>query len=79
MEESMTVIVKTNNQGLLAIYETVLNSAEIPYFIRGAEAASLMPVNATIVVPKEFAEQAEELLRQTQDAQGSSDGSGDDA
>ena len=78
MEESMTVIVKTNNQGLLAIYETVLNSAEIPYFIRGAEAASLMPVNATIVVPKEFAEQAEELLRQTQE-EGSSDGSGDDA
>jgi len=75
----MKVIVKTNNQGLLAIYESVLNSAEIPYFIRGHEAASLMPLNAVIVVPSEFAEQAEALLKETQDAHEPAGESGDDA
>jgi hypothetical protein len=64
----VTPILKTNDQGLLAVLESVLNSAEIPYFIRGAEAASLMPVNATIVVPEQHAEAAKELLRETQEA-----------
>ena len=62
-ELEMTPILKTNDQGLLAIIETVLNSAEIPYYIRGAEASSLLPVNATIVVPGAFAEQAKALLK----------------
>ena len=79
MEERMKVIVKTNDQGLLAVYETVLNSAEIPYFIRGYEAASLMPLNAAIVVPKEFAEQAEALLRETQEAHEPPSAEGDEA
>jgi predicted enzyme related to lactoylglutathione lyase len=65
---TMEVVTKTNNQGLLAIFETVLNGAEIPYFIRGAEAASLMPVNATVVVPSRHAEAAKELLRETEEA-----------
>ena len=63
----MTPILKTNNQGLLAVIESVLNSAEIPYFIRGAEMASLIPVNATIVVPAQFAEAAKALLKETQE------------
>ncbi len=63
----MTPILKTNNQGLLAVIESVLNGAEIPYFIRGAEAASLMPVNATIVVPAQFADAAKALLKETQE------------
>jgi hypothetical protein len=69
----MVQILKTNNQSLLAVFESVLNGAEIPYFIRGAEAASLMPLNATIVVPEPFAEAAKELLRETQDAHESSE------
>ncbi len=64
----MTPILKTNDQGLLAVIETVLNSAEIPYFIRGAEASSLMPVNATVVVPAQFTEAAKALLKETQEA-----------
>ena len=64
----MTPILKTTDQGLLAVIETVLNGAEIPYFIRGAEASSLMPVNATIVVPAKFAEAAKALLKETQDS-----------
>jgi hypothetical protein len=63
----MTPILKTTDQGLLAVIETVLNGAEIPYFIRGAEAASLMPVNATVVVPAQFAEAAKALLKETQE------------
>ena len=63
----MTQILKTNDQGLLAVIESVLNSAEIPYFIRGAEMASLIPVNATIVVPEQFAEAAKALLKETQE------------
>ena len=67
-DPEMTPILKTTDQGLLAVIETVLNSAEIPYFIRGAEAASLMPVNATVVVPAQFAEAAKALLKATQEA-----------
>ena len=67
-DHEMTPILKTNDQGLLAVIESVLNSAEIPYFIRGAEASSLMPVNATIVVPAQFAEAAKALLKETQEA-----------
>ncbi len=63
----MTPILKTNDQGLLAVIESVLKGAEIPYFIRGAEAASLMPVNATIVVPAQFADAAKALLKETQE------------
>jgi len=73
-ESKMKPILKTNNQGLLAVLESVLNGAEIPYFIRGAEAASLMPVNATIVVPEQFAEAATALLRETQEAHESPEG-----
>lgn len=61
-------ILKTHDQGLMAVLESVLNGAEIPYFIRGHEAAGLLPLNATIVVPAEYEEQAKELLKQTQDA-----------
>jgi len=64
----MTPILKTTDQGLLAVIETVLNSAEIPYFIRGAEAVGLLPLNATIVVPAQFAEAAKELMKETQEA-----------
>lgn len=66
-ELKMMPVLTTNNPGLLAVIETVLNGAEIPYFIRGAEAASLMPVNATVVVPEPYAEAAQELIKQTQD------------
>ena len=69
----MTPILKTTDQGLLAVIETVLNSAEIPYFIRGAEAASLMPVNATLVVPAQYADEAKTLLKETQEAHGSAE------
>ena len=65
-EQSMSPILKTRDAGLLAVFETVLNGAEIPYFIRGAEAASLIPVNATVVVPRAYEEAARALLDQTQ-------------
>ncbi len=68
-ESSMTPILKTNDQGLLAVVESVLNGAEVPYFVRGREAAGLLPFNATVVVPASFAEQAQELLREAQVAQ----------
>ena len=64
----MTPILKTTDQGLIAVIETVLNGAEIPYFIRGAEASSLLPLNATIVVPAQFAEAAKALLKETREA-----------
>ncbi|NIM00615.1 MAG: hypothetical protein GTN89_07055 [Acidobacteria bacterium] len=64
----MTPILKTHDQGLLAVIESVLNGAEIPYFVRGAEAAGLLPLNATIVVPAAFAEQASKLLKEAQEA-----------
>ncbi len=55
----MTPILKTHDQGLLAVIESVLN---------GAEAAGLLPLNATIVVPAAFAEQASKLLKEAQEA-----------
>ena len=61
-------IFTTNDQGLLAIIQSMLNGAEIPFFIRGAEAASLMPVKATVVVPSEFVEPARALLDDLQKA-----------
>lgn len=69
-DPEMTPILKTTDQGLLAVIETVLNSAEIPYFIRGAEAASLLPVNATVVVPAQYADAAKTLLKETQETHG---------
>ncbi len=72
-DHEMTPILKTTDQGLLAVIETVLNSANIPYFIRGAEAASLMPVNATVVVPEKFAGAAMALLNETQETHGSAE------
>ena len=59
----------TNDQGLLAIVQSMLDGAEIPFFIRGAEAASLMPVKATVVVPAEHEESARELIGELQKAQ----------
>lgn len=64
----MTPVLKTHDQGLLAVVESVLNAAEIPYFVRGAEAAGLLPLNATIVVPAPFAEAASKLLKEAQEA-----------
>jgi len=59
-------ILRTTNQPLLMAFQAALNAAEIPNFVRGAEAASLMPVNAVVVVPKQHAEAAKELLRQAE-------------
>lgn len=69
-EEDYTMegVLTTTNQGLLAVFETVLNGAEIPYFIRGAEAVGLLPLNATVVVPSKHVEAARELLREAEEA-----------
>jgi len=61
-DPEMTVILRTNNQPLLAAFESVLTAAGIPFFVRGEEAASLMPINAVLVVPKAHSEAALELL-----------------
>lgn len=64
----MVPIFKTNDQGLLMILQSVLNGAEIPFFVRGEEAASLMPLKATIVVPEPHVEAAKGLLEGIQQA-----------
>ena len=62
----LTPVLRTNNPSLLMAFQAALNGAEIPHFVRGAEAASLMPVNAVVVVPREHAEAAQELLREAE-------------
>ena len=66
-------MLRTTNQTLLAGFQAALTASNIPHFARGAEAASLMPVNATVVVPREHAEAARELLREAEAALGDSD------
>jgi len=66
--ETLEPVLTTNNQGLLAMYESALNGAEIPYYTRGSEAASLMPLNATVVVPTHHVEAAKELLREAEES-----------
>ena len=61
-DPEMTVVLKTNNQPQLAAFESALTAAGIPYFVRGEEAASLMPLNAVLVVPKAHVDAARELL-----------------
>jgi len=55
-------LLTTSNQGLIAAIHAVLNGAEIPFFVRGAEASSLFSFQATIVVPATYAEQAKEMI-----------------
>ena len=66
--ETLEPVLETNNPGLLAVYESALNNAEIPYFIRGGEAASLMPLNATLVVPSHHVQAARDILRDAEEA-----------
>ena len=56
-------VLKTNNRPLLAAFQGALASSGIPHYVRGAEAASLMPLNATVVVEVQHLEAAKELLR----------------
>jgi predicted enzyme related to lactoylglutathione lyase len=71
--ETFEPVLETNNPGLLAVYESALNNSEIPYFVRGAEAASLMPLNATVVVPSHHVQAAKELLREAEEAHDNQD------
>ena len=65
----MVQVLKTNNQSLLTTFEMVLTAANIPHFIRGAEAASLMPINATVVVAEEHKDAATALLVEAEQGQ----------
>ena len=58
----MSQILRTTNQTLLTAFEMALTAAGIPHFIRGAEAASLMPINATVEVAEEHKDAATALL-----------------
>jgi hypothetical protein len=60
--EKMKRVLQTSNQTLLTAFESALTAAGIPHFIRGAEAASLMPINATVVVPEEHQDAATAIL-----------------
>ena len=62
-DPEMTSVLRTNNQPLLTAFESALSAAGIPFFVRGEEAASLMPVNAVVVVPKVNVAAAKELLQ----------------
>ncbi len=58
--------------------KSILDGAEIPYLIQGEEALSMLPVGqlggpfarrglgAAVMVPAEYADTAQELLRQTE-------------
>lgn len=63
----MVQVLRTNNQSLLVTFRTTLEAAGIAHTVRGAEAASLMPLNATVFVPADRAEEARELLQAAQD------------
>ena len=56
-------VLRTNNQIQLAAFQAALTAEKIPHYARGEEASSLMPTNATVVVPKEYLEAAREILR----------------
>ncbi len=60
--KEMVPVLRTNNQPLLAIFEAALNANKIPHYIRGGEAASLMPTNAVVVVPPEYLDTARGIL-----------------
>lgn len=66
-------VLRTNNQGLLSAFETALTAAEIPHYVRGAEASSLMPVRATVVVARKYLESARALLRDAEESHGPSE------
>ena len=70
VDPELTPVLKTNNQTLLTAFQAALTAAEIPHFARGAEAASLMPINATVVVPLAQAAAARELLREAEETHG---------
>lgn len=54
-------VLRTTNQPLVATFRAALDAAGIPHFVRGEEAASLMPLNAVVVVPAEHAEAAKKI------------------
>ena len=55
-------VLRTVNQPLLTTFTAALTASDIPHVVRGAEAASLMPVNAVVAVPREHAEAARAIL-----------------
>ena len=67
--EEMVPVLRTNNQPLLAIFEAALTANNIPHYIRGAEAASLMPTNAVVVVPPEHLDTARGILFDAENSQ----------
>lgn len=73
VDPKLTPVLKTSNQTLLTAFQMALTAASIPHFARGAEAASLMPINATVVVPKDYEEAARELLREAEETHAPSD------
>lgn len=60
--EEMVEVLRTNNQPLLSIFEAALTANNIPHYIRGGEAASLMPTNAVVVVPPAHLDTARGIL-----------------
>ena len=70
----LVTVFETADVNLLTIIKSVLDGAEIPYLVQGEEALSLLPVGrmggpfarrglaAAIMVPREHAEYASELL-----------------
>ena len=69
----LEAVLATNKRTLLSAFETALTAAEIPHYVRGAEASSLMPVRATVVVARKYLESARALLRESEEAHGPSD------
>ncbi len=67
--DEMVPVLRTNNQGLLAIFATALTANGIPHYIRGGEAASLMPTSAVVVVPPKYKDAAQGLLFDAENSQ----------
>ncbi len=65
-ETNWVQVLRTTNQTLLSTFEGALTAAGIPHFIRGAEAASLLPLNAVVEVPEEHRDAASALLVETE-------------
>jgi hypothetical protein len=67
--DEMVPVLRTNNQPLLAIFEAALTANNIPHYIRGGEAASLMPTNAVVIVPPEHLDTARGILFDAENGQ----------
>ena len=88
-EADLVPVFETSDVSLLPVIQSVLRSAEIPFFTQGDEALSVLPVGrvgaggisagghglvATILVDRGHRDEARSLLDQLTESSGDSDG-----